>query len=278
MINLNILQNFDKKFYFSNPYPYFVIEKCFSDKIYNLLYRDYNLIINYLKKDYDFKNLNNVRLQINSENLLKEEIFKKTIWYDFIKYHTSKKFFLDLIEIFHDDLSDYYPKIFSSLKIHQNDENFLKVRSRENHNHKFVIDCQPGINTYVRKKSKVRGPHVDNPVEIFGGLFYLRDNDDTSQGGDLEIYDTEDKKILFEGKAEVKNRDCLKKVKTYKYGKNKCIFFLNSLKTIHGISERSETNFTRNLTNFTIETYFFNKLFNIERGGIKNLLKKILKR
>ena len=130
----------------------------------------------------------------------------------------------------------------------------------------------------MRKKSKVRGPHVDNPVEIFGGLFYLRDNDDTSQGGDLEIYDTEDKKILFEGKAEVKNRDCLKKVKTYKYGKNKCIFFLNSLKTIHGISERSETNFTRNLTNFTIETYFFNKLFNIERGGIKNLLKKILKR
>ena len=61
MSNLNILQNFDKKFYFSNPYPYFVIERCFSDKIYNLLYKDYNLIINYLKKDNDFKNLNNIR-------------------------------------------------------------------------------------------------------------------------------------------------------------------------------------------------------------------------
>ena len=54
--------------------------------------------------------------------------------------------------------------------------------------------------------------------------------------------------------------------------------FLNSIKTIHGISERAETNFTRNLTNFAIETYFFDKLFNIERDGIKNLLKNLFKR
>tara|TARA_B100000989_G_scaffold265126_1_gene217854 strand:+ start:333 stop:1169 length:837 start_codon:yes stop_codon:yes gene_type:complete len=278
MNNLNILQNFDKKFYFSKPFPYFVIEKCFPDKIYEMLFKDYTLIINYLEKKNDTKNLNNIRLQINSKNFFKEDALKKTIWYDFIKYHTSKEFLNELVNIFNDDLNIYYPKILSSFKNYNNDKNFLKVRDKINNNHKFVIDCQPGINTSVIKKSNVRGPHVDNPVEIFGGLFYLRDDNDISDGGDLEIYDSENRKIYFEGKAEVKNKRCLKKVKTYKYGKNKCIFFLNSLKTIHGISARSETNFTRNLTNFAIETYFFNRLFDIERGGIKNLLKKIFKR
>ena len=57
----------------------------------------------------------------------------------------------------------------------------------------------------------MRGPHVDNPVEIFGGLFYLRDDNDICDGGDLEIYDTGNQKIYFEGKAEVQNTKCLKK-------------------------------------------------------------------
>ena len=41
MNELNILRNFDKKNYFSKPFPYFVIEKCFSDKIYQQLLLDY---------------------------------------------------------------------------------------------------------------------------------------------------------------------------------------------------------------------------------------------
>ena len=278
MNNLNILQNFDKKFYFSKPFPYFVIEKCFPENIYEMLFKDYNLIIDYLKDNNDTKNLNNTRLQINSENFLKTEIFRKTIWFDFVSYHTSKEFLNDLVNIFYYDLNIYYPEILSAFDNYKNDKNYLKIRSKDNSDHKFVIDCQPGMNTPVIKKSNVRGPHVDNPVEIFGGLFYLRDGNDTSEGGDLEIYDTKNPKIYFEGKAEVKNLKNLKKIKTYKYGKNKCIFFLNSMKTIHGISERAETNYTRNLTNFVIETYFFDKLFNIERGGIKNLLKNLFKR
>ena len=278
MSDLNILQNFDKKYYFSEPFPYFVIEKCLPDKIYEMLFKDYSLIIDYLKKHNDTNNLNNIRLQINSEDFLKTDIFKKSIWYDFVKYHTSKKFLNDLVNIFNNDLNIYYPKILSAFENYKNEENYLKIRDKNNSSHKFVIDCQPGINTSVIKKSNVRGPHVDNPVEIFGGLFYLRDDNDSSEGGDLEIYDNENQKIYFEGKAEVKNLRNLKKIKSYKYGKNKCIFFLNSVKTIHGISKRSETNFTRNLTNFVIETYFFDKLFDIERGGIKNLLKKLFKK
>jgi len=277
MNNLNILQNFDKKFYFSKPFPYFLIEKCFPENIYEMLFKDYNLIINYLKDRNNMSILNNTRLQINAANFLKTDIFKKSIWFDFIKYHTSKEFINDLVNIFDYDLNIYYPEILSAFKNYKKNENYLKIRSKNNSDYKFVVDCQPGINTPVIKKSNVRGPHVDNPVEIFGGLFYLRDDNDTSEGGDLEIYETKNPKIYFEGKAEVKNLENLKKIKTYKYGKNKCIFFLNSIKTIHGISRRTETNYTRNLTNFVVETYFFDKLFNIERRNVKTLLKNLFK-
>ena len=277
MNNLNILQNFDKKFYFSKPFPYFLIEKCFPENIYEMLFKDYNLIINYLKDRNNMSILNNTRLQINAANFLKTDIFKKSIWFDFIKYHTSKEFINDLVNIFDYDLNIYYPEILSAFKNYKKNENYLKIRSKNNSDYKFVVDCQPGINTPVIKKSNVRGPHVDNPVERFGGLFYLRDDNDTSEGGDLEIYETKNPKIYFEGKAEVKNLENLKKIKTYKYGKNKCIFFLNSIKTIHGISRRTETNYTRNLTNFVVETYFFDKLFNIERRNVKTLLKNLFK-
>jgi len=277
MNNLNILQNFDKKFYFSKPFPYFLIEKCFPENIYEMLFKDYNLIINYLKDRNNMSILNNTRLQINAANFLKTDIFKKSIWFDFIKYHTSKEFINDLVNIFDYDLNIYYPEILSAFKNYKKNENYLKIRSKNNSDYKFVVDCQPGINTPVIKKSNVRGPHVDNPVEIFGGLFYLRDDNDTSEGGDLEIYETKNPKIYFEGKAEVKNLENLKKIKTYKYGKNKCIFFLNSIKTIHGISRRTEANYTRNLTNFVVETYFFDKLFNIERRNVKTLLKNLFK-
>lgn len=278
MNELNILKNFDERKYYSEPFPYFVIEKCFPDKIYQQLFKDYEIIRNYLNKNYNFKDLNNTRLQINSENFLEENIFKNTIWYDFIKYHTSKKFLLDLVSIFKDDLKNYYPHIYNAFYEFNNDKNFLKIRGRDNDKYKFVIDCQPGINTPTLKKSNVRGPHVDNPVEIFGGLFYLRDNNDNSKGGDLDLYDTEKNKIYFKDKAEVKNINKLKKFKIYKYDKNQCIFFLNTIKTIHGVSERSETNFTRNLTNFVIETYFYEKLFNLKRSGIKNFIKNFLKK
>lgn len=278
MNKLNILQNFDRDNYFTHPYPYFFINNCFSDKIYNQLSNDYKLIINYLKKKNDFKTLNNTRLQINAKNFMKEDFFKKTIWYDFVKFHTSKEFLKNLIMIFEKDLKNFYPEIFNAFNNFYNDENYLKIRDNDNKDHRFVIDCQPGINTPVIKQSNVRGPHVDNPVEIFGGLFYLRDENDNSKGGDLDIYDVKNNEICFEGKAEVKNISKIKKVKIFKYDKNRCIFFLNSLKTIHGVSERSETKYTRNLTNFVIETYFYDRLFNLNKCGLKQIIKNLVKK
>ena len=81
-------------------------------------------------------------------------------------------------------------------------ENFLNYRSQLNINEfEFVSDCQPGINTAVKHLSSVGGAHVDNPVELIGGLFYLRDDNGHSSDGDLEIYE---KKITYTLKIKLK--------------------------------------------------------------------------
>ena len=277
MINLDILQNFSKKNYYSDPFPFFLIENCYPDKIYNILDKDYRFIIEYLKSNNNFNELDNKRFQINSETILNNEVFKKTIWYDFIKYHTSDEFLNKIIEIFESDLIKYYPSLFKKITNKNRNQSFLNIRGKDNNKSDFVIDCQPGINTPSLRTSKVRGPHVDNPVEIFGGLFYLRNKKDNSKGGDLEIFKTLNKKIYFEGKAEVKNTQNLKKVKQFEYQKNKCCFFLDSEKSIHGVSERGISEYPRNLINFVIETYKYEKLFKLKRNNYFEKFLKIFK-
>ena len=53
-------------------------------------------------------------------------------------------------------------------------------------------DCQIGINSPVSQASTVKGPHVDNRVELYAGLFYMRTDEDDSRGGSLEIFRPKD--------------------------------------------------------------------------------------
>lgn len=269
MNNLNVLNNYKKEFYFNKPFPHIEIDDALTDKVYKKLEDEYKTIITYLEKNHKFKN--NIRLQINSEKILEDSFFKKSIWYDFVKFHTSKEFFQQVMDIFKIDIDLNY----SNINI-DNSKEILGIRSNKLGNNKsnFVIDCQPGINTPVKQKSSVRGPHVDNPVELIGGLFYLKNDNDPAVGGDLNLFESS-KKIYFKGKAEVYNEKDLSLVKTIRYKKNKCIFFLNTLKTLHSVTPRSESTYTRNLINFVIENYSIkNGYFQMPRK--RNFLKKIL--
>ncbi len=269
MNSLNVLSNYKKEFYFDKPFPHIEIDNALNNDIYKKLEDEYKIIVSYLKKNHKFEN--NIRLQVNSKKILEDSFFKKTIWYDFVKFHTSKEFFNQIVDIFERDIGFNY----STINIDKSKE-ILGIRSNELKNNKsnFVIDCQPGINTPVKQKSSVRGPHVDNPVELIGGLFYLKNDNDPAIGGDLNLFESS-KKIYFKGKAEVDNEKDLNLVKTIKYTKNKCVFFLNTLKTLHSVTPRSEGIYTRNLINFVIENYNIkNGYFQMPRKS--NLLKKIL--
>jgi len=271
---LNILQNFKKENYFNYPFPFLEIDNALPQEIYTHLKNDYSIFDKYFSSHKEF-NGNNKRIQISTEEILKNENdYKKSIWYDFIKYHNSLEFFEQLLNIFDKDLIKIYPSVKKIFDEKKNNDFFLSYRSKNNNNkYEFVSDCQPGINTLTIKKSSVRGPHVDNPVELFGGLFYLRDENDNSSGGDLIIYE-KFKKIKFHKKAEVQNVKALKEFKKIQYKQNNCIFFLNTKDSIHSVSERSITNNKRYLTNLIFERYKnSNTFFSLDRE--KNFLKKL---
>lgn len=273
MNRLDILQNFRKSYYQSYPFPHFEIINAYNEKTYELLDKDYNLFIDYFKKKEEFKE-NNIRMQICAKEFFESNIFQNSIWFDFIKYHTSIEFFNKIVDIFYKDIIKIYPntvKLFNKL----DNIKFLGIRDLKNSkDYNFVIDCQPGINTPCTAEKAVRGPHVDNPVELIGGLFYLKQDDDINLGGDLVIHENNKKKIYFKGKAEVENINYLSKYKIFQYQKNHAVFFLNTISSIHSVTPRKVTNNIRCLTNIVVETYKNNcGLFKIPR---KNFFERIL--
>ena len=101
---LNILQNYKKNFLKKKPYPYFEIKNALPENIYSKLKSEHKIFQNFFEINKNF-NRNNCRIQINSEEIFKrKKDYEKSIWYDFVKFHTSKDFFLNLIDIFYSDI------------------------------------------------------------------------------------------------------------------------------------------------------------------------------
>ena len=138
-----------------------------------------------------------------------------------------------------------YPQKIDYLK-----SKVLKVGKRGLEDIDIMMDCQPGSNTPVLKKSSVRGPHLANPIEIFAGLLYFRESSDLTLGGDLEIYKWKnpDKKDFFD-KLEIENK-YVQKLNEIKYEDNTLVLFLNTIDSIHAVTPREVTSYDRKLVNF----------------------------
>ena len=132
-----------------------------------------------------------------------------------------------------------------------------------------------GYNTPVKENSIVIGPHIDHFDKIFFGLFYMREPNDNSVGGDLILYKWKDeytnynkKNIIYAEKWE-NMFSHTKEVKKIKYEKNKFVLVLNSIDAVHGISKREITDHIRQFCYFSIA-------FNKDLGfATPNLLEKI---
>jgi hypothetical protein len=142
-------------------------------------------------------------------------------WKAFCTYHTSGKFLDDVYRVFGVPCPD--------------------VGIREN---KVGAECQPGLNTPSPELSRVRGVHLDNPREVYAGLFYMAEDDD---GGDLTLCKWNGKPKRFYGKLEVED-ECVDVVETVPYRANTFVFFLNGPDALHGVTPRQSQHY-RNLVN-----------------------------
>jgi len=91
------------------------------------------------------------------------------------------------------------------------------------------MDCQICINTPVTSDpSSVRTAHMDDVFE-----FYMRPPNNTSEGGDLEIY-RKTGKLLESGQPEIEVESLVK------YGVNVFVMFIGTKDSVHGVTPRAK--------------------------------------
>ena len=265
--DLSILKNMKQEYLKLKPYPHIIIENCLDEEIYNHLDKTYpndNFIFNNSGKN-DKTIQSNTRYQINANQALTlNEI--DNIWKLFIDYHCSSDFYQEIINAFGKDLIENFDNIKNKKKEKNKEFNELTIGIRNKDSCDILLDCQVGINSKCENISTVRGPHIDNLNEMYGGLLYFKNKNDKGFGGNLEIYDTikpyntlkeykQNYKYLINKNISKSDQKTIKKINEVVYNKNILVLFLNDVNSIHGVSDRHPNNISRRLVNIIGESY-----------------------
>lgn len=234
----SILKNAKAGDVIQSPFPYLVLDGVLDPDLYKALENEYPF--EYRIDGYSGFT-NNTRYQISAVDGLRGNRLTP-LWQEFVKYHITQDFFDEVATLFAPAIKKYYP----NLKVEKIGTRFIDKDAD------MVMDCQPGINSPVKEVSSVKGPHLDHQAEFFAGLLYFRHPDDDSTGGELEIYRQKKTGARYHG-ARFIDQSYVEKVATISYTPNRLILFLNTIDSIHGVSPRSKTNFTRRLVSFAGE-------------------------
>jgi hypothetical protein len=233
----SVLQNFNKnKHYFKEPYPHIIIEHCLPLKTYELLYE--NFPVQTIKDNFKLLEGHTYRGLAN-DFIRSKKVEAKQFWLDFFEYHTSQDFYDEVLNIFEDT------RWIKSEKV--------KVRHTEG-NTKIVTDTQFVIHEPI-KSGTTRTSHIDNPLEIYAGLLYMRQRGDKAKGGDFVIYDTPEINSVVEktGRQIPKSAGELIENKAIRYKENTFVMFLNSNKAVHGVTPRVDSGHDRLSINIIAE-------------------------
>ena len=237
-MTISVLGKAKKEDVKTDPFPYLVIENALDDSYYAELEASYPS--DEMISDTSCME-NNTRYQLSA----KDASTLPEVWKEFVEYHTSQSFYDEFISLFASHLPNRLSWASRS-NVYTRKVGLPKTPSD------LSTDCQIGINSPVSEASTVKGPHVDNRVELYAGLFYMRTDEDDSKGGSLEIFRPKDPSMKIIHKEEM-DLSLLEKTDEVPYQKNTLAIFLCSKYSIHGVSPRSVTNHSRRLVNIIAE-------------------------
>ncbi len=271
----SVLNNFKNGIYKSKPYPYIIIDNALPWNYYEELNKTFPLYKDIINDDLvyqrDKKILQNNAYRMSAVQALNHKKIPN-IWKDFIIYHSSYNFAKEVFNVFEKDLYKFYPRLKYGLP----KDNHCKIRytSFQGLDGKlkktnipaddgFSLDCQFVINTPTKTESSVIEPHLDNPREFYAGLFYMRNKDDNSKGGNLCSYEfKKGHELTFHGKLRVKE-DKLNLIDEIEYKENRLLLFINTIWSVHGVSKKSESDSFRKYMNIIGEFPF--RLFDFKK-------------
>ncbi|MGW2644085.1 hypothetical protein ACWC2T_04005 [Streptomyces sp. NPDC001393] len=233
-----------------DPFPHVVLENPLGDELYQALATTMPTA-EHISERIGKPITSNERYNYMSELVLRDETLPQ-VWKDFVTYHSSPEFYAEFLELFYEDLIAANPdaeKICGPL-------HDLRVGRRHRNSfetHDILMDCTAVINSAVTgRPSAYRGPHVDKPYKLFGGLFYMRLPEDDATGGDLVLYRyRSDAPKFFTSKSEYgDNRydidpSHVEEVTTVPYRSNTLVLYPINPLALHGVSVRSLTQHQR---------------------------------
>tara|TARA_A100001011_G_scaffold400362_1_gene514367 strand:- start:3935 stop:4810 length:876 start_codon:yes stop_codon:yes gene_type:complete len=265
-MSICVLNNFKKENLFLEPYPHIIIRECLDWDIYRELESSIDV-----KRIKSMCSADGAGAHRYKRGKFKGDIERQNnLLSEFMEYHTSPDFVVKVLNIFDKQMNDLYHNFYKSFK----KENVLLrgVRNPEGVNKKEVLhaDCQVVIHDPLPSESTTRSVHIDCFKELYAGLLYIKNENDKSTGGDLELYSICEKprkrsekyktiycqssveyipeslskynRDLYIGWENEKDRGPeevnLIKSKVVEYYKNNFIMFLNTPKSIHGVSTR----------------------------------------
>ena len=233
-----VLDNFDPtKHFFKDPYPHVIIENALPQDLYDKLANEFP--VEQIKEHQPILEGHTHRYFAYDVLHLKKFPVSES-WENFFREHTSQA---------------YYDKIVDLFKVRTDKTNVkVEVRSVNKKAGGLVTDTQFVVHKPY-EAGTTRTTHIDNPQELYAGLLYFRQDGDESQGGDFEIFsvDTSPDVLKLKGR-EVKKDQQKKLAKTIKYKANTFVMFLNTDKSVHGVTPRTNAKMDRLSINIIAET------------------------
>ena len=232
-MTLSVLQN--KTLLVKEPYPHIVIENALPTNIYEQLEKEWPAEQLLATQPFD----DGVCYRLKADEMLKPEKVSK-LWKEFTEYHTSMDFYNEVKTVF----SEYI----------KYDNPSLGPRGWVEKSAHIWTDCQTVMHKPVT--TTTRSPHIDNPREIYAGLFYMPYKEDTSTGGEFQIYDSIDlvQDVDMKKGRQIFEHNLGSVVKTVPYKANTFVMFLNnSTKAIHGVTPRTNASVHRRSVNIIAE-------------------------
>ena len=226
MNDLSCIQN--AKTVISDPYPYVFIEGALPEKRYNELCNTFpmELVANTSPLD------GGICYRYKIKDCQKSSL--PPIWEDFFKFHTSKEYFRECIKLFTPIIEKNYGAKF----LHRLETGSVTRRDIDNTGD-YVTDCQFVVHEPIDQTKTCRTPHVDNPIEIYAGLLYMRLPGDTSQGGNFTVHrvNSEIKHVNRRLGRQV-DSNLITPHLEIPYAANNLCMFLNVKNSVHGVTPR----------------------------------------
>jgi hypothetical protein len=169
-------------------------------------------------------------------------------WREFTLAHLAPDVFQDLVRIFRPHLFHEYPDFEQRF----GDVDHLRVGTRGmTGGCDVLMDSQAIIHMPIHcAPAAERGPHLKTLNKPFAAFLFLRSKEDTSVGGELEMFSLKPGVEPVYGKHQVIDHSYLRLEKSVPFTNNTLVVFLNTPRSIQGFGLRSKSELPTTYFNF----------------------------